>query len=155
MNGFLKKDNLKLTGQQNVDTFLKLQKDNPHIMLCGSLALIIGNLLPEREISDIDVVLNERHLSKISVKINLDLDPYSDLNADDNYASYHGTYKDQTFNFIVFDDDVDLTTEYINYNGVNIKCQKLDDIMKWKEKYNRPKDQEDLDKIIDKLLLEE
>ena len=62
------------------------------------------------------------------------------------YSTLNGY--DYKINVLVFEDTIKLNSENLNFlNIFNIKQQKLEDIINWKEKYNRPKDIMDLEKI--------
>lgn len=131
-----------------LDIIRKLQKENGNLLLCGSAALILHELLPNRHMSDIDFAINEKFL--INTKMNIYPDSYNELNKlRDNYASYSCREHIIKVNLLVFNDDIKLNTEESNNK---IKCQALTDIINWKEKYNRPKDIKDLEKILTKVI---
>jgi len=147
------KDNLRNSMEittQIISLIADLQQDNPNFLLCGSCALILNGLLENRDVSDIDFVTN--HISIQDCKLSLVKDTYSDLNKEDGYMSFscHSISNgyDYKINVLVFEDTIELNSENLSFlNIFNIKQQKLEDIINWKEKYNRPKDIMDLENI--------
>ena len=142
-----------------LDSVVNLQKINPQLLLCGSAALMIAEALPQRIPGDLDFVINKRDLPFIKDITGLREDKYP-TNEGDNYKSYHGTWRPYMFarsfsvNLLVFDDEVVLNSETIVCRKECVTVQKVDDILRWKEKYNRPKDIEDLNKITTKAIEE-
>lgn len=131
-----------------------IQKANPEFLLCGSAALILLDMMPNRSMSDIDFVTNKKFLKKSSLCLRSD--KYNNMNDGDKYESYScslinsGTYK---INVLAFDDDVQLYYDSLKIlHLTEIKHQRLQDIINWKEKYNRPKDIQDLEKILTKVI---
>ena len=136
-----------------------IQVRNPGFLLCGSAALIMCGVLPNRDMSDIDFVAHKADFEK--TKLSLGYDEYSSLNHGpkyDSYSCYHGSIK---INVLIFSDDIQLNTESFSISKPNmfrpfapltVRHQALQDIINWKEKYNRPKDIRDLDKITSKAL---
>lgn len=130
--------------------FIKqLQASHNELILCGSAALILAGVLPERDIGDIDFVTTNRGIVS---RLNLTKDTYADEVANGGYLSYSvtkirtgfGLYK---LNVLIFKPDTAINTEKININGSDILCQRISDILYWKEKYNRTKDLIDIDAI--------
>ena len=130
--------------------FIKqLQASHSELILCGSAALILADVLPERDIGDIDFVTTNRGIVS---RLNLTRDVYADEVANGGYLSYSvskirtgfGLYK---LNVLIFKPDTIINTEKININGSDILCQRISDILYWKEKYNRTKDLIDIDAI--------
>jgi hypothetical protein len=138
-----------------IEIILDIQETNKRLLLCGSAALIFAGLLPEREIRDIDFVCNKRDIDDLYGLNNLRLDHYPN-NINDKYYSYHaywhfmGMTSRHSINLLAFDDSIALTPESIMYQGEKLLLQKVDDILYWKEKYNRPKDIKDLNDIVTK-----
>ena len=136
-------------------TILDIQATNPQLALCGSAALIYAGLLPKRDIGDLDFVLNKRHVDALQGIYNLRADVYP-KQKDDRYKSYHGNwsfsglFSGYKINLLVFNDDILLTSEAVIFEGEHIRVQTLDNVLKWKEKYNRPKDIKDLNDITTK-----
>lgn len=135
----------------------ELQRNNPDLLLCGSVALILSGLLPKRNVSDIDFVCSDKHMRKIRRNLSLRSDPYNDLN--DGYNSYStyitvgGWYC--KINVLFFKDDTQLRSDHLKSNNTMIKHQDLQDIINWKKKYNRPKDLKDLEEITLKAIEDE
>jgi len=127
----------------------ELQQKNPHLILCGSAALIMLGILENRHMSDIDFAVNDEAFIRIPTLPQFP-DPYSELNSADGYKSHSGYYQRFKINTLVFEDHIPLYSE--EFNG--IKHQRLEDIINWKEKYNRPKDIKDLEKITIKAIEE-
>lgn len=130
--------------------FIKqLQASHHSLILCGSAALILADVLPDRHIGDIDFVTTDR---SIISKLNLTRDVYADEVANGGYLSYSvskirtgfGLYK---LNVLIFKPDTIFNIEKIMINGSDIVCQRISDILYWKEKYNRTKDLIDIDAI--------
>ncbi len=151
LHGFLR----KLSSKQNKkEDFLpsvfiyaveSLQKNNPTLLLCGSVALILSDLLPYRKVHDIDFVINRRHFDNSDLWVRTS--PYPEM-SDDGYESYEMKQNGIFVNLLVFDDDVKLNEKVImSPFNTEIRCQDLNDILSWKRKYNRPKDIEDLKNI--------
>ena len=129
-----------------------LQNKNPELFLCGSAALILAGYLDERVISDIDFVLRAKDLKAIIGVSGLRKDRYPN-DVQDGYSSWHCSYKHCTINLLAFDDDnTSFDTETITHSGKTIEVQKVDDILRWKKKYNRSKDIKDLNNIANKLI---
>jgi len=127
----------------------QLQSNHKDLILCGSAALILAEVLPDRNIGDIDFVTNNRAM--ISA-LNLTRDAYADEVANGGYLSYSvtkiregfGTYK---LNALVFNPEACIDTEIIKLSGGDIVCQRISDVIQWKQKYNRKKDIIDLDNM--------
>ena len=125
------------------------QANNSNLILCGSAALILADVLPERDIGDIDFVTTDR---SVVSKLNLTRDAYADEVANGGYLSYSvtkirtgiGLYK---LNVLIFKPGTVINVEKININGSDILCQRISDIISWKEKYNRTKDLIDIEAI--------
>ena len=140
------------------EAIIEIQKEDPELLLCGSAALIIRDVMDDRDLGDIDFVVNEKYLDSITSVTNLDLDRYPNQESD-RYQSYHGTYyvggENWPINVLVFDNDVALNKEHvIYYNFVKITTQDIDTILYYKKKYNRKKDIKDLEKIANKCVEE-
>lgn len=140
-----------------IDIVIKLQKDNPNLYLCGSVALITAGLLENRKVSDIDFVLKYKDLDSIVNLIDMRIDTSYKPDRHDGYDSYHGYYGTNVagsiaINLLIFKNNAPLKVEFIKYSDNTIKVQKLDDILCWKKKYNRSKDIQDLEKIANKLI---
>lgn len=139
------RNNMEIT-TQTISVITKIQGDNPNFLLCGSCPLILNGLLENREISDIDFAANFSDMRDCDLP--LVKDKYSDLNKEDGYMSFSCFVYNHKINVLIFDDCIELNSETIKFlNIFNIKQQKLEDIINWKEKYNRPKDIRDLDNI--------
>ena len=135
----------------------RLQTVNPRLYLAGSVALMASGLLPERKIGDIDFVINEEDFKDIELIKNIRMDtvgPYAEpKHLNEGYTSYHGVSGIYSINLLVYNKDVEITHEVLNYENKDFLIQKLDNILYWKEKYNRDKDIKDLE-IINTILLE-
>lgn len=123
----------------------------PNVAICGSLALMCAGLLPERWVGDVDFVVSRSYFDE---KLFKDLDMYEAYKAaeNDNYDSYYIYTNNMKFNALVFDDDVELNYEEVKVGDTTLLCQKMDDILYWKEKYNRKKDIRDLEAIKTKAI---
>lgn len=135
--------------QHTLETIRSFQKHNPKVLLCGSAALILSGLLPHREMHDIDFILNRKYFKES--KLWMKTTPYSEQE-EDGYTSYLMRSMSVEINLLIFEDNIILKSEeVIPYKGSkSIICQNLNDIISWKEKYNRPKDIRDLDAITSK-----
>lgn len=125
---------------------LKIRKKNPHYVLCGSVALIMSGKLPVRDVHDIDFVTNERFISEKELN-RLTYGEYGPTE-NDGYTCYevlnYGVHGVWGYNLFVFPDDVDLKIKEIN---ITVNIQHPDEILKWKKKYNREKDIEDIEQV--------
>jgi UTP-glucose-1-phosphate uridylyltransferase len=107
-------------------------------------------VLPERDVGDIDFATTNRDIVS---KLKLTKDVYADEVANGGYLSYSVTKLSLTgsglfkLNVLIFKPDTNINTEKININGSDILCQRISDILYWKEKYNRTKDLIDIDAI--------
>jgi hypothetical protein len=159
LTGFQPKPSSKLNGEfpkHTLEVIKMLYKENPNLYLCGSAALILSELLPYRKMHDVDFVLNERDFENSDAWRRTS--EYSKQEGDE-YTSYEisqGYGRTRTsINVLVFADDIKLNTEDLSLpDNTIIKCQSLNDIISWKEKYNRTKDKQDLDAIASKALEE-
>lgn len=165
LTGSLKSANLKQNDpipdfpeafpKQTINAIENIQRKFPSLILCGSAALMLTSTLPYRPMHDIDFVLNECNFKNDGIWNKTK--PYAS-EENDGYTSYYMLYQPMSqigieINLLVFSNDVDLKSEYINSFGQKqIKIQRLEDILYWKEKYNRPKDIQDLDAIALKAL---
>lgn len=141
-----------------INLIKSMQKEHPELILCGSLALMHGDLLDIRSVSDIDFVTHKEQIPNINLRLSKDY-RYQEAEYDgyESYSSYRhnfevGHYK---INVLAHKNDYKIETQIIN----GITVQNLDNIMKWKTKYNRPKDLKDIDNIsnniIENLITEE
>jgi hypothetical protein len=126
----------------------QLQANHKDLILCGSAALILADVLPDRDIGDIDFVTNNNNVISI---LGLSRDAYADEVINGGYLSYSsarvgifGVYK---LNVLVFNPEISIDTEIIKLFGGDLVCQRISDIIRWKEKYNRTKDIVDLDNM--------
>jgi len=129
-----------------------IQSKYSELILCGSASLIMREVLPNRDMSDIDFVVNETNLTFTDL---IPDDGYCHLNQEDGYKSYSYTHEQGFFirhkiNILIFHDDITLNTEITS----GVKHQALRDIINWKEKYNRSKDIEDINNITTKAIEE-
>lgn len=128
-------------------------ENSPKALLCGSVALMAAGLLDWRDTQDVDFVIKQKDFDRDNLDLMRDMYAGSE---GDGYRSYHGNIRINekwvTINFLVFFKEVELATETINFCENNIVVQKLDDILKWKQKYNRSKDIKDLDNIAKNLI---
>jgi len=134
-------------------TILKIQRAFPEAILGGSAALIMQGVLPERDIGDIDFIINKKHIN-VDRLANI-ADEYKSVEELKKYASYYTHIDHILVNFLVYDDDVDLEYSTVEikhrlFFKRQLKLSKPKTIIAWKRKYNRDKDQDDL-KIIDKI----
>ena len=135
------------------NNIVTMQRANPELLLCGSIALILAGVMPPREIGDFDFAINRKHFSSLQNFTHFSQDAYP-TNVDDNYMSYHGYWKSRPFicgiNLLVFDNEITLQHEVVTYKGQQFLIQKADDILYWKKQYNRDKDIKDLNVIATK-----
>lgn len=167
LTGFLKSVNLKQSEPPTISfpeefphiivcTIEDLQAKYPELILCGSAALMLTGALPYRPMHDIDFVLNRRNFKDSGVW--LKTKSYSEVDNDGytSYILYRGKNYPlikQDINILVFDDAIELNSESVKSFGKRaIKMQRQQDILRWKEKYNREKDIKDLDAIASKAL---
>jgi hypothetical protein len=129
----------------------QLQANHKDIFLCGSAALILKGVLPNRPIHDIDFVSSNVNIIK---ELGLWPDIYSDIERDDEYVSYSGftKYSSVKVNILLFKKNKEFNLRAVESNYGNIICQDVDDIIAWKQKYNRKKDLVDLDNIAANML---
>jgi len=147
VTGYLKKLNLKRSGKISddiINRIIAFQQQYPKAVLCGSAALILSGILPYRKMSDIDFILNIKDFNN-NLRSTFSYDPYS--NEDDGYKSYSKTINGIKFNILVFDDSYTINTKKHTLSQGEIKLENINDILYWKKKYNRPKDQKDLENI--------
>lgn len=158
LTGFLPNHSSRQSGNRFPSHVLEIirvvQKKHPNFLLCGSAALILAGVLPYREMHDLDFAVNRSHFNNWGFS---KTNPYEGQ-TEDGYESYISRYAAQGIgmdvNVLVFDNSITLNSEDIIISQGNrpIKSQCLNDIMFWKEKYNRPKDIKDLDAIASKAL---
>jgi hypothetical protein len=134
---------------EHLNLIRQLQANHKDLILCGSVALILADVLPDRSIGDIDFVTNNRNIIN---ELNLTRDAYADEVANGGYLSYSVTQIRQGFglyklNVLIFNPCVSIETETIKLPGGDLVCQRISDIIHWKEKYNRTKDIIDLDNM--------
>jgi hypothetical protein len=129
----------------------QLQSNHKDIFLCGSAALILKGVLPNRDIHDIDFVSSNSDIIK---ELGLWPDVYSDVEKDDEYVSYSGftRYSTVKINILLFKKNKEFNLDIVESNYGNIICQNVDDIVVWKQRYNRKKDLVDLDNIAANML---
>jgi len=113
-----------------------LQRENRDWLLCGSLALMVANVIRRGFVSDIDFVSNtfpRREINKGAMT--------SHYNKAGNYYHYEIRHNVDLFihNKKVFSDPRLFLT--------GVRLQNLADVIFWKNQYNRKKDQEDLSQI--------
>ncbi len=129
---------------KSIDTITYLQRRFPSLILCGSVSLILLDVLPNRSVSDIDFVTTD--VSVIG-KLHLRQDSYDDEETNGGYTSFSGVYMGNKINVLLFSLGTEIKTEMITRSTDSIRSQLVSDILYWKEKYNRPKDLSDLDSI--------
>jgi hypothetical protein len=121
---------------------MKIQKQYPEYILCGSVALILAGKIKVRDVHDLDFVTSSRLISKSEIeKRLLKTEEYINEIENDDYTCYVSTYNScHKFNLFFFEE----TKSSAKTIDMKIKIQDPDDIMKWKKKYNRPKDKKDI-----------
>lgn len=134
----------------------ELQKKHPRFYLAGSAALILSDLLPNRPMSDLDFVLKHSDLPRWrNFFSNLMVSQYP-KSFEDGYESYDATLKINNgsvkINLLVFDDNKLIRTTYVKADHLPIAIQNTEDIIAWKQKYNRPKDIVDLEAMSQRAL---
>jgi len=137
---------------QDISFMIKqLQANHKDIFLCGSAALILKGVLPNRPIHDIDFVSSNTDIIK---ELGLWPDIYSDVETYSEYVSYSGFTKYSTVkvNVLLFKKNKEFNLDIVQSNYGNIICQDVNDIIAWKQKYNRNKDLVDLDNIAANML---
>jgi hypothetical protein len=150
--------------EEGLDKIVSLQKENPQMILCGSVALIVASILDERKVADVDFTAHRDYFDKLKLgRLDKD-DPYKDAE-EDGYTSYHkyiyiNNNKRLPLNVLIHEDpDAYITIQTVEYRGRTFTIQKVDDILRWKKKYNRDKDIKDLENIaikaVEELFLEE
>lgn len=141
---------------EGLDKIVSLQKENPQMILCGSVALIVASVLDERPVADIDFTAHRNYFDKLKLGGLSPDDPYKDAE-EDGYTSYHKNVyiglKRLPLNVLIHEeDDAYITIQTVEYKGRIFTIQKVDDILCWKKKYNRSKDLRDLENIANKSL---
>lgn len=137
-----------------IDRVIALQKENPNFLLAGSLALILSDTLPNRSVHDIDIVVNIKDFKNTDYFRNSSVYNYSDITSNeyDSYSYWDYRCEINLLNFLVFPDNIKLNKGLLKIEDNKIIIQDIDDILKWKQKYNREKDLKDLDNITAKAL---
>ena len=133
-----------MDADKTISTIVRLQTRFPSLILCGSVSLILLDILPNRKVSDIDFVTT--NVTTIN-KLNLRQDSYDDEETNGGYTSFSGYYEGSKVNILLFSPGTEIQTEIIKRPIHSIRSQLVSDILYWKEKYNRPKDLSDLDSI--------
>ena len=129
---------------KSIDTITYLQKRFPSLILCGSVSLILLDILPNRSVSDIDFVTTD---VTVLGKLHLRQDSYDDEETNGGYTSFSGVHMANKINVLLFSLGTEIKTQTITMPTDSIRSQLVSDILYWKEKYNRPKDLSDLDSI--------
>lgn len=129
---------------KSIDTITFLQKRFPSLILCGSVSLILLDILPNRSVSDIDFVTTD---VTVLGKLHLRQDSYDDEETNGGYTSFSGVHMANKINVLLFSLGTEIKTQTITMPTNSIRSQLVSDILYWKEKYNRPKDLSDLDSI--------
>lgn len=143
---------------KDIDMILAIQRDNPDFLLGGSAALILADILPYREMGDIDIITHEDAFVQSNLYMNArESNNYVGVESVDKqkYKSYyveHKRYQNVTYiNLLVYDRGIRLNRQSVDLGtGHKIVCQNLDDILYWKQQYNRDKDIKDLEIIMSK-----
>ncbi len=117
----------------------QIQKRNPDYILCGSVALILAKIIPEREVSDVDFLSNKDEFKAES----LQMTNYP-IGDNDGYKTYKITQPNTYYYYNVFVHDKPQTLTQV-IDGITI--QHVDEILKYKKQYGRVKDLDDLGKI--------
>ncbi len=118
----------------------------PDYRICGSMALMLADLLPKGEVHDLDFA-TRKCVTSTHKRINQTSRSIRNKNAP--YICYGFQYRADslTFNYDVF--------YYPDLEDGPIidgfKLQSIDQIIYWKRQFNRPKDKEMLSKIQDRL----
>lgn len=124
----------------------EIVKNNPDYILCGSVALILAGVIPERDVSDLDFVAFKSNLSEDELQmVNYAHNSWWQTEKT-GYKTYkksitEGIYSGCYYNLFVHDKKV-LRTQVIN----GIIIQNVNDILKYKLIYSREKDIADLNK---------
>lgn len=129
-----------------------IQGLNPDYVPCGSLALMVAGLLPKGEVHDLDFA-SPKFVKAPSTNIRQTSRAIRNQQAP--YICYGFEYKVDcmSFHYDVF--YYPECEDGITVDG--IKMQSLEQILHWKRRFNRPKDQEMLSKIdnaLDDLILD-
>lgn len=129
-----------ITQNQALYIAKQIMSGRPDYLLCGSVALILGNAIPERKVLDLDFVCPADKFDPTGLSLYGDYGP----SVFDGYLCYKvqtdNAVKGFYYNVFVHDPSVVIKTQTVN--GIN--CQSIDQIMFWKKKFNRPKDKTDL-----------
>lgn len=100
----------------------ELQSKHPNVYIGGSISLILQNIIPLREVSDIDLVTNERvHIYDI---FNVDKEKHFLIR-----KYYSNNVRNELF--------INPNAKYIdfNYSGFIIKLSPVDETIEWKKKF--------------------
>jgi hypothetical protein len=117
----------------------QVKEQNPEYILCGSVALILAGVIPEREVGDIDFIAPSGYVNESLQKV---MDNYPSEQTPTVKTGYT-TYKDNigAYYYNVYKHvKGKIKTQVVN----GIKIQKVEDILKYKKQYARPKDIYDL-----------
>lgn len=125
----------------------EVKKENPEYILCGSVALILAGVIPEREVGDIDFIAPPNYVNE---KLKDYIMNYPGFTVPQNKTGYK-TYKQDIvlndlkgFYYNVFVPDFgNIKTQVVN--GITI--QDTNTILKYKTLYAREKDLADLSKV--------
>lgn len=120
---------------------IKLIRENPSWVLCGSTAMILSGEIDVRDVHDIDFIVQK---SKINTDELVSSSDYSLINTGDGYTCYilkndFGCPFD--INLFVFDDNKPINKKTVS---IKIPIQNPKEMIKWKKKYDREKDRADL-----------
>lgn len=123
---------------------LRIQELCPDIAICGSIALILAGLLPEREVHDVDMVAQLPEGKTFEDVIGAGCLPYQIIKGD--YGRDYKTWPHEHCLFYIRDLKIVLIQ-------LEIKIQCPDQILYWKNKFNRSKDKADITAITGAILL--
>lgn len=121
----------------------KVMNRHPDYILCGSVALILAGVLPERDVGDVDFIVPKDNFTKTMIE---DL-AYKGTNIKMGYKAYiERIAMFEHYNIFMFDNTEKIKTKVIG--GLTI--QDPENILKFKNLYARDKDLKDLNAIKNK-----
>jgi hypothetical protein len=130
-----------------IEAVEQIQTKYPQLILCGSVALMLQDLLDRRNPSDIDFVVTHQNLPSIWAMTE---DAYA---GNDKYRSFYFHHRNKLFgktfkiNVLVFEDDYIIKSEVVNCHGKSFTMEDVDEILRWKKDYGRDKDLKDIENV--------
>ena len=112
--------------------------NNEEYYLCGSLALILSGKIKERNVNDIDFIVNKDRFVRKKLKLD---DSYGE-SIFNGYTCYKTSGDSDGFYYNVFVHDDSSRIKAKRING--IRCQDPNQILEYKKEWGRRKDVDDI-----------